>query len=98
MASTSTAPSALHYRLGIAVRALAAIFGGYGVSALFAYVLALVLPTARVEAAVTSTLVAFVVYPGAVMWVFAASSAARAWLGLLWAALPLAAVYLWSLR
>ncbi len=98
MASTSTAPSALRYRLGVAVRALAAIFGGYGVSALFAYVLALVLPTARVEAAVTSTLVAFVVYPGAVVWVFAARSAAQAWLGLLWAALPLAALWLWSMR
>jgi len=79
----------LRYRLGVAVRAVAAIGGGYAVAALATAVLALYLPTTRAEAALTATLLAFVVYPCAVMWVFAARSAARAWLGLL---LPAAAL------
>ncbi|MES2584691.1 MAG: DUF3649 domain-containing protein [Pseudomonadota bacterium] len=86
----------LRYRVGVAVRALAAIFGGYAVAALSAAVLALYLPTARAEAVVTATLVAFVVYPCAVLWVFAARSAAQAWLGLLYLAVPLGALLLWS--
>ena len=77
----------LQYRLGVASRAVAAIAGGYLLAALAAAVLALGLPTSRAEAAVTGTLVSFLVYAVAVMWVFAARSAARAWLGL---ALPAA--------
>ncbi len=72
----------LQYRLGVASRAVAAIAGGYLLAALAAAVLALTLPTSRAEAAVTGTLVSFLVYAVAVMWVFAARSAARAWLGL----------------
>ena len=79
----------LRYRLGVAVRALTAIVGGYLLSALAAACLALALPTTRLEAAVTGTLLAFVVYPGAVVWVFAARSARRALLGI---ALPCAAL------
>lgn len=79
----------LRYRIGVAVRAVAAILGGYGVAALWATALALYLPTARVEASLTGIMVAFVVYPCVVMWVFAARSATLAWLGLLaLAALP----------
>lgn len=76
------------YRLGVAVRAVAAIVGGYGVSALWATALAVYLPAARAEASLTGIMVAFVVYPCAVMWVFAAKSAARAWLGLCLLAVP----------
>ncbi|WP_412556610.1 hypothetical protein [Xylophilus sp. GOD-11R] len=72
----------LRYRGGVAVRALAAILGGYGLSALAAAVIAIALPAVRLEAAVAATMLAFVVYPCAVMWVFAARSAARALLGL----------------
>jgi hypothetical protein len=83
----------LRYRLGVVVRAVAAIFGGYMVSALWATALAVYLPAARAEASLTGIMVAFVVYPCAAMWVFAAKSAARAWLGLcLLAALPGAAM------
>lgn len=78
----------LAYRLGVAVRAVAAIVGGYGVSALWATALAVYLPAARAEASLTGIMVAFVVYPCAVMWVFAAKSAARAWLGLCLLAVP----------
>ncbi len=81
--------SVLRYRLGVAVRAVAAIGGGYAVSALWATALALYLPVPRAEASLTGIMVSFVVYPCAAMWVFAARSAARAWLGLvLLAAVP----------
>jgi hypothetical protein len=82
----------LRYRAGVAVRAVAAIAGGYAVAGLSAAVLAVLLPTTRAEAAVTGTLVAFVVYPCAVMWVFAARSAWSAWRGLLVPAAVLCAV------
>jgi len=48
-----------------------------------AAVLALYLPVSRPEAVLTGTLASFLVYAVAVMWVFAARSAARAWMGLL---------------
>lgn len=73
----------LRYRLGVAVRTVAAILGGYAVSALWATALALNLPTAKAEASLTGIMVAFVIHPCAAMWVFAARSAGRACLGLL---------------
>ena len=83
----------MRYRLGVAARAAAAILGGYGIAALFAAVLALCLPAAfgmaRREAAMTGTLVSFIVFALAVMWVFAARTAWRAWGGLAVLALPL---------
>jgi len=83
----------VRYRLGVAARAAAAILGGYGIAALFAAVLALCLPAAfgmaRSEAAMTGTLVSFIVFALAVMWVFAARTAWRAWGGLAVLALPL---------
>ena len=88
----------LRYRLGVAARALAAIAGGYGVAALSAAVLALCLPAAfgmaRSEAAMTGTLASFIVFALAVMWVFAARTALRAWSGLVVAAVPLAVLLL----
>jgi hypothetical protein len=84
----------LRYRAGVAMRAVAAIGGGYAVAALCSSVIALYLPAPRAEAALTGTMAAFVVYPCAVMWVFAARSAARAWQGLLWPAAALGALLL----
>ncbi|MNK05228.1 hypothetical protein D3C87_231040 [compost metagenome] len=72
----------LQYRLGIASRAVAAILGGYGVTALTTALLAVILPMVRIDAVLTATLLSFTVYTCAVLWVFAASSAFRAWLGL----------------
>lgn len=84
----------IRYRLGVLSRTVAAIGGGYCVSALVAAALALCLPTTRAEAAMTGTLTAFVVYPIAVMWVFACATALRAWAGLALAALLPGAVVL----
>jgi len=84
--------ASFRYRLGVASRAVAAIAGGYGIAALFAAALALCLPAAfgmaRSEAAMTGTLVSFLVFALAAMWVFAARSAWRAWSGLAVAAVP----------
>jgi hypothetical protein len=90
--------SGLRYRLGVAARAIAAILGGYGIAALFAAVLALCLPAAfgmaRSEAAMTGTMASFLVFALAVMWVFAARTALRAWSGLVIAAVPLGVLLL----
>jgi len=84
--------ASFRYRLGVASRAVAAIAGGYGVAALFAAALAVCLPaafgTARSEAVMTGTLASFIVFALAVMWVFAARTAWRAWSGLAVAAVP----------
>jgi hypothetical protein len=82
--------AALRYRLGVASRALAAIVGGYALSALVATVSAIWFPGTRAEAAIFGMLLSFVIYTLAVMWVFAVRSAWRAWLGLLLPSLPLA--------
>ncbi|RAI59704.1 DUF3649 domain-containing protein [Roseicella frigidaeris] len=68
---------------GVLSRSLAAVLGGYAVAALAATALALWLPTSRAEAVLTGTMLSFALYAGAVLWVFAAASALRAWVGLL---------------
>jgi hypothetical protein len=68
--------------IGVVSRVVAAAFGGYVLSSVAAISLALALPMARSEAVLTGSMVSFVVYVCAVLWVFAASSAWRAWLGL----------------
>lgn len=85
------------YRIGVASRAVAAIGGGYVLTALLVTVLSLSLPGARAEATLAATLVSFALYAAAVVWVFAARSAARAWLGLSVPAAMLA-LAVWLLR
>lgn len=72
----------LGVRLGVLARALAAILGGYALASAATVLLSLSLPLARVDAVAIGTLLSFVVYTCAVLWVFAARSALRAWLGL----------------
>src|SRR5450830_1598292 len=73
---------ALRYCLDVTSRILAAIVGGYALSAVTTALLAVVLPMPRVEAVITATLLSFVVFCCAVLWVFAARNAWRAWAGL----------------
>ena len=75
-------------------RIVAAIGGGYVLAALLS-VAVLALPVSRPQAVIGGMLGSFVVYVGAVVWVFAVRSAMRAWAGLIVAALPLLAVA-WS--
>ncbi|WP_312836131.1 DUF3649 domain-containing protein [Comamonas sp.] len=69
-------------------RIVAAIGGGYALAAV-ASVAALALPMDKPQAVLAGTMASFLVYTGAVVWVFAVRSATRAWLGLLLAAIPL---------
>ena len=73
---------ALRYRLAVASRAVAAIGGGYVLSAVAAALLAVILPMQPAEAVITATLLSFIVFCCAVLWVFAASTAWRAWGGI----------------
>jgi hypothetical protein len=82
----------MHYRLAVASRALAAVGGGYAVSSLAVTALALILPGHAVDRVVAATLTGLVVMPCAVMWCFAASTALKAWWGLLVAGLLLGAI------
>ncbi|MDC8758982.1 DUF3649 domain-containing protein [Janthinobacterium fluminis] len=90
---------AARYRAGVFSRVCAAIAGGYALAAALTALLSLALPMARAEAVLSATLFSFAAYAGAVLWVFAARSAARAWLGLLLPAALLggAALVLYSL-
>jgi hypothetical protein len=84
------------YRMGpLAARILGAVLGGYALGAL-ASVAALALPMSASQAVITGMLASFVFYAGAVIWVFLARSARRAWAGLLLAALPLALAAWWA--
>jgi len=87
-------PDTVSYRLGVGARALAAIGGGYALASTATALLSLLLPVfgmTRADAVTTATLLSFTVYVCAVLWVFAARSAARAWAGLLLPAAVLAA-------
>ncbi|MBB1629563.1 DUF3649 domain-containing protein [Cupriavidus sp. UME77] len=69
------------YRLGVASRVVAAIGGGYVLAAVATGLLAVVMPMPPAEAVMTATLLSFSLYACAVLWVFAAGSAWRAWAG-----------------
>lgn len=75
----------------VASRAIAGAFGGYALASLVTAVLSLALPliagASRASALLTATLLtatllSFAVYALAVVWVFSARSALRAWAGL----------------
>jgi hypothetical protein len=102
MGASSKTPSLNHstvrYRLGVASRALAAIGGGYALAAGSTIALALALRSQpREEAVMLATLPSYLIWAGAVIWVFAARTAGRAWLGLLVPGLALGAA-IWVLR
>lgn len=81
----------------LASRIIAALFGGYALAALTS-VAALSLPVNTTDAAFTGLQLSFLVYAGAVIWVFAVRSHQRAWAGLLIAALPLLVASAWVWR
>ncbi len=79
------------YRLAIASRTGAAVAGGYALAAGFTAALSLALAQfmPRVEAVLTATMLAWVVYAIAVGWAFYARTAWGAWAGTLLPALVL---------
>ena len=77
-----SSPSLLRYHVAVASRALAAIGGGYLLSAACAATGARAmvwLGVERADAALGSTLLAFIIYAVAAMWAFGCASAWRAW-------------------
>lgn len=84
-------------RWNIAARAVAALFGGYGLAALCACALALLSSAPREDALAAAALPAFLVHLVAAVWAFWAPTVARVWLGIGAPALALAAI-VWSLR
>lgn len=93
MAQPAKSPLAPRYRLAVASRILAASLGAYTLTALLVACIAKGLHLPRVESMLCATLPAFLVLTAAVLWVFAARSAWRAWLGLLAPCLVLAGAY-----
>jgi hypothetical protein len=79
------------YRWMICGRLVAAAIGGYVIAALVSTILALLWPllspqpsaTARADGVLLGSLLSFLWYALAVIWVFATRSAVRMWLGLL---------------
>lgn len=69
-------------------RIVAAVLGGYALAAV-ASVAAVSLPMATPDAVLAGMLASFLIYAGAVVWVFAVRSAGRAWAGLAVASVPL---------
>lgn len=70
------------YRLAVASRALAAVVGGYALTAIATFALAVSLPLSKAEASLTATMLSFLIYTCAVLWVFATRTAWRAWAGI----------------
>ncbi|TDV69827.1 DUF3649 domain-containing protein [Pseudomonas sp. LP_7_YM] len=83
----------IRWRLAVASRVAAAVFGGYLLTALSSICLAQFLPLARAEAVVLGMTLSFLVYLPAVLWCFACRTAWRAWLGLLLPCAVLGAIY-----
>lgn len=94
---TSTASHLGSVTPGLLSRIVAATFGGYALAAVAALAMAMVLPGSRSEAVIASSMASFAIYCLAVMWVFAARSALRAWLGLMIPAAACAVLW-WTLR
>lgn len=63
----------------IASRILAALFGGYALAYGFTAFFSVYLPLARADRVVFASLLCFAVWTAAVIYVFAARSALRAW-------------------
>lgn len=80
------------YRLSVASRVVAAILGGYVLTALATFALAIFLPLSNAEASMTATLLSFLIYSCAVIGVFATRTAWRAWAGIVVPAVVLGAL------
>ncbi len=65
------------------LRILAAVFGGYALTASMLAALVLLLPWAKADALFFSVLFPPFFYTGALLWAFGASTAQRAWRNLL---------------
>jgi hypothetical protein len=69
-------------RIGIGLRVLAGVGGGYGIAAMSTMLLSTSLPLPRAEAVLAASMASFAIFTAAIVWAFAARSVARAWIGL----------------
>ncbi len=74
-------PAPATYRNHILMRVLAATLGGYAVASGLSMLLPMMLPMARAEAVLASTLLSFAAYTTVVIWVFSVQAPQRAWRG-----------------
>ena len=76
-------PVSWRYRGAVTSRAIAAIGGGYLLTSIASALLALAFGSTlpRADAVTIATLLAFVIYPCVILWVFATRSALRACVG-----------------
>ena len=70
-------------RLALLSRVVAAVIGSYALASVSTIFLSDLFPSSLPEAILGASLFSFAVYTAAIVWVFAAASASRAWLGLL---------------
>lgn len=75
-------------------RIAAALLGGYLFTYAFTAALARLLPLDKVDALIIATLLSFLVYTLAILWVFTCRSARKAWAGMA-LALPLSVIGFW---
>jgi hypothetical protein len=95
---TQTGTSSWRYRLSVGSRVLAAIAGGYAFASGLTVALALGFRHLPKEEVINlATLPSFLVWAGAVVWVFSARTAWRAWAGVA-APCVLVALAIWGLR
>ena len=94
--TTRVARRGWRYRANVAARTLAAVVGGYGVAALFAFASARLLPLPRLDAAMPGTLIALLLMPAVAIWAFLARSAVQAWAGIVAAAAFLGLAGWWA--
>lgn len=92
---SSNAAVTTEYRLSVLSRVIAASVGGYVSVNIANLAWTLLLPVERYKALLFSMQSGFVVWTLLILWIFAARTATRAWLGLLLFTLPLAAVDAW---
>lgn len=78
MSKTTTLTAA--YRWSVASRVAAAALGGYALGSAATVLLALLWPVPKAQGVLWATMLSFAVYTAAVIWVFCARSATRAWI------------------
>lgn len=70
------------YRWSVASRVAAAVLGGYALASAVTVLLALLWPVPKAQGVLWATMLSFAIYTVAVIWVFCARSATRAWCGM----------------
>lgn len=73
----------LNQRLRVVSRIAAAVLGGYLLANTMIVALSYSLPLPLREGLMLATMLSYLVYPLAIIWVFAVKSLKRAWLGML---------------